>query len=146
MSHSAVASTPESELLVVQEAARLITRSADPEPAIQGILRLLSQLLGLNRGRVLLPDSESGTLQIQYAYGLTREERERGRYMIGEGISGRVYQTGQVALIQDIDDEPTYLARAVDRATLPDQAVAFIAVPIVIDEYPAGVDTAPRET
>jgi Nif-specific regulatory protein len=59
--------------------------------------------------------------------------------MIGEGITGRVYQTGQLALIQNIDEEPTYLARAVDRTTLPDEAVAFIAVPIVIEEYPAGV-------
>jgi len=139
MANHEIVNTPESELLVVQEAARLITRSTDPEPAIQGILRLLSQLLGLNRGRVLLPNSETGTLEIQYAYGLTQEERARGRYVIGEGVSGRVYQTGQVALIQNIDDEPTYLARAVDRTTLPNEAVSYIAVPIVIEEYPAGV-------
>ena len=139
MANHEIVNTPESELLVVQEAARLITRSTDPEPAIQGILRLLSQLLGLNRGRVLLPNSETGTLEIQYAYGLTQEERARGRYVIGEGVSGRVYQTGQVALIQNIDDDPTYLARAVDRTTLPDEAVSYIAVPIVIEEYPAGV-------
>ncbi len=139
MAESTIATTPESELLVVQEAARLITRSTDPEPAIKGILRLLSQLLGLNRGRVLLPDEESGALEIRYAYGLTADERARGRYMIGEGVTGKVFKTSQLALIQDIDDEPTYLARAVDRTTLPDEAVAFIAVPIVIEEYPAGV-------
>ncbi len=133
------ATTPESELLVVQEAARLITKSSDPEPAIRGILRLLSQLLGLNRGRVLLPCPDDGTLDIRYSYGLTVEERSRGRYMIGEGITGKVFQTGQVALIQDIDQEPTYLARAVDRTTLPNEAVAYIAVPIVLDEFPAGV-------
>ena len=139
MAYSSIATTPEAELLVVQEAARLITKSTDPEPSIQGILRLLSELLGLNRGRVLLPDADTGALEIRYAYGLTREERARGRYMIGEGITGRVYQTGQLALIQNIDEEPTYLARAVDRTTLPDEAVAYIAVPIVIEEYPAGV-------
>ena len=134
-----IASTPESELLVVQEAARLITRSTDPMPAVQGILRLLSQLLGLNRGRVLLPNGEGGALAIEYAYGLTGEERERGRYQIGEGITGRVYQTGQLALIQDIDDEPTYLGRAVGRTTLPDEAVAYLAVPIIQEEKPIGV-------
>lgn len=139
MTHSAIASTPESELLVVQEAARLITKSPDPEPAIKSILRLLSQLLGLNRGRVLLPCPDDATLDIRYAYGLTREERSRGRYMIGEGITGKVFQTGQLALIQNIDEEPTYLARAVDRTTLPNEAVAFLAVPIVIEDYPAGV-------
>ncbi len=139
MPYSQIASTPESELLVVQEAARLITRSSDPAPAVQGILRLLSQLLGLNRGRVLLPDDTSAALKICYAYGLTTEERERGQYRIGEGISGRVYQTGQLALIQDIDYEPTYLGRAVDRTTLPDEAVAYLAVPIVTEEQPVGV-------
>ena len=139
MSPSEIVNTPESELLVVQQAARLITRSTDPEGAVQGILRLLSQLLGLNRGRVLLPESDGNSLEIRFAYGLTRSERERGRYLVGEGITGRVYQSGQVALIQDIDDEPTYLARAVDRTTLPNEAVAFIAVPIVIEEYPIGV-------
>ena len=132
-------STPESELLVVQEAARLITRSPDPEVAIQGILRLLSQLLGLNRGRVLLPEPRSGALRIRFAYGLTAEERERGQYGIGEGVSGRVFQTGQVALVQNIDDEPTYLSRAVERSVLPDEAVAFIAVPIALDDAPIGV-------
>jgi Nif-specific regulatory protein len=139
MNKISIANTPESELLVLQEAARLITRSTDPEPAIRGILRLLSQLLGLNRGRVLLPSTESGELEISFAYGLTEEERSRGRYVIGEGVTGKVFQTGQLALIQDIDDEPTYLARAVDRTTLPDEAVAFIAVPIVMEEFPAGV-------
>jgi Nif-specific regulatory protein len=139
MTNIPIANTPESELLVLQEAARLITRSTEPQPAIQGILRLLSQLLGLNRGRVLLPSSGNGELEIGYAYGLTEEERTRGRYMIGEGVTGKVYQTGQLALIQDIDDEPTYLSRAVDRTTLPDEAVAFIAVPIVMDEFPVGV-------
>jgi len=139
MTSSHTNSTPESELLVVQQAARLITRSAEPGPAIQGILRLLSQLLGLNRGRVLLPDPERTRLDIRYAYGLTAEERQRGSYQAGEGVSGRVFATGQLALIPNIDEEPVYLSRAVDRATLPNEAVAFLAVPIVLEERPIGV-------
>jgi Nif-specific regulatory protein len=50
-----------------------------------------------------------------------------------------VLKTGQVALIQDIDNEPEYLARAVDRATLPQETVAYIAVPILQDEAAVGV-------
>jgi len=129
----------DSELLIIQQAAHLITQSADPEPAIQGILRLLSQLLGLNRGRVVLPNKQTGQLEIKYAYGLTDLERNKGQYHIGEGITGKVYQTGQLALIQNIDEEPTYLIRAVDRVKLPDEAVAYLAVPIILDESPVGV-------
>ncbi|MEJ2061185.1 MAG: sigma 54-interacting transcriptional regulator [Gammaproteobacteria bacterium] len=139
MSASQIPSTPESELLIMQEAVRLITHGSDTGSAIHGILHLLSQLLGLNRGRVLLPDGEGQDLVIRYAYGLTAQERSRGRYVIGEGVTGRVFHTGQVALIQDIDDEPTYLRRAVDRATLPDETVAYIAVPIMWEDKPVGV-------
>jgi Nif-specific regulatory protein len=131
--------TAEQEITVLLEAAKLIGKSRDPDGAIYRILGLLSQLLGLNRGRVLLPDPESGQLRIRHAYGLTEQERVRGAYRLGEGVTGRVLKTGQVALIQDIDNEPEYLARAVDRATLPQETVAYIAVPIVQDEATVGV-------
>ncbi len=139
MSEQFIDVTPDSELLVLREAARLIGRSADPEPAIYGTLRLLSQLLGLNRGRVALADRERGVLTIRYAYGLTEEERSRGVYGPGEGITGRVFQSGQVALVQDIDNEQEYLQRAVSREVLPKETVAYIAVPILQDETPIGV-------
>jgi len=131
--------TPEQEITVLLEAAKLIGKSRDPDAAIYRVLGLLSQLLGLNRGRVLLPDPESGQLRIRHAYGLTEAERARGAYSLGEGVTGRVLKTSQVALIQDIDNEPEYLARAVDRATLPQETVAYIAVPILQDEAAVGV-------
>lgn len=134
-----VTATDQSDVVVIEQAARLIAHSTEPEYAIQNILRLLSQLLGLNRGRVLIPDEQSGELHIRYAYGLTADERERGIYGLGEGVSGRVMKTGQTALIQNIDDEPTYLARAVSRTTLPDETVAYLALPLLRDDRPIGV-------
>lgn len=131
--------TEQSDVVVIEQAARLIAHSTEPEYAIQNILRLLSQLLGLNRGRVLIPDEQSGELRIRYAYGLTPEERDRGVYGLGEGVSGRVMKTGQTALIQNIDDEPTYLGRAVSRMTLPDETVAYLALPLLRDDKPIGV-------
>lgn len=127
------------ELLVVQEAARLITRGEDTSEIIHSILHLLSQMLGLNRGRILLKNSDATGINICYAYGLTKREREQGHYYIGEGITGQVFLSGQVALIQNIDEEPNYLARAVDRKQLPDGIVAYIAVPIIREKIPVGV-------
>lgn len=140
----ATAVTPISEsshndLLVIDEVARLIGQSADAEHAISATLRLLSQVLGLNRGRVLLPDTGSGNLGIRYAYGLTTDERARGSYALGEGVTGKVMQTGQTAIVQDIDDEPRYLRRAVGRTTLPPETVAYIAMPLFKDDTAIGV-------
>ena len=117
------------DLLVIHSVSKLIAQSQDSGTLIPGILRIMSEMLGLNRGRVLIPDGNK--LQIQHSYGLTRAEHQRGQYHLGEGVSGRVMESGQIAVVQDIDDEPDMLFRAVDRTTLPPETVSFIAVPII---------------
>ncbi|MBS0370866.1 MAG: sigma 54-interacting transcriptional regulator [Proteobacteria bacterium] len=129
----------EQEQLLIREGIRLLSRGLPPQKAIREMLHLLSELLGLNRGRVVLPDSETGELRIRIAYGLTKAEIERGRYAPGEGITGRVIQTGDTLIVQDIDNEPIYLARSVKRETLPSETVSFIVLSILVDRNVAGV-------
>ncbi len=118
------------ELLVVREAVALLGKSQDEGFVVREILHLLSEFLGLNRGRVVLPDPETGELRIVHAYGLTQEEIARGKYLPGEGITGRVMTGGQTAIVQDVDAEPLFLFRAVAREHLPHETVSFIALPL----------------
>lgn len=118
------------EMLVIREAIALLGKSRDEAFVVREILHLLSEFLGLNRGRVILPDPAAETLRIVYAYGLTQQEIERGEYRRGEGITGRVMQSGETVIVQDVDAEPGFLFRAVDRARLPKEVVSFIALPI----------------
>lgn len=129
----------EQEQLLIRESIRLLSRGLEPDKAIREMLHLLSELLGLNRGRVVLRDGQTDELAIRVAYGLTRDEMARGRYRMGEGITGRVMQSGEVLIVQDIDAEPAYLARAVDRNSLPEGTVSFIAMPILVDQVISGV-------
>ena len=151
------------ERLLLSEVLKLVGRSLAPEVVIREMLHLLSELLGLNRGRLVLLDDEdppalapaatalassrqrpSGAsrprqARICHAYGLTRREMNRGRYRVGEGITGLVLQTGQSVLVQDIDQEPRFLFRSVAREDLPPQTVAFLAFPVEIDRRTVGV-------
>ena len=132
------------ELLLMREVMRLAGQSLSPERVLHEMLHLMSELLGLNRGRVVLADSqpEPGqprTASIQYAYGLTRDETQRGRYAWGEGVTGRVLATGLPAIVQDIDAEPVFLFRTVPRKQLPPETVAFIALPIKLNHATIGV-------
>ncbi|MFI9654626.1 sigma 54-interacting transcriptional regulator [Guyparkeria sp. GHLCS8-2] len=138
------ADSADAELLVVHEATQWLSHLNDPDTVIGRMLRLLSQITGLNRGRVVLPDASGEFMEIRYAYGLSSDERERGRYRVGEGVTGRVMRTGQVAVVQNIDEEPIYLTRAVERDTLPQETVAFLAVPILNEDQPMGVLGAHR--
>jgi Nif-specific regulatory protein len=118
------------ELLVVREAVALLGKSQDEAHVVREILHLLSEFLGLNRGRVVLPDPETGELRIVHAYGLTQDEITRGKYLPGEGITGRVMTGGQTAIVQDVDAEPLFLFRAVARENLPPETVSYIALPL----------------
>lgn len=118
------------ELLVFREAVALLGKSQDEAYVVREILHLLSEFLGLNRGRVVLPDPESGELRIAHAYGLTQDEIARGKYLPGEGITGRVMTSGQTAIVQDIDAEPLFLFRTVKRENLPQETVSYIALPL----------------
>ncbi|ABE46725.1 sigma-54 interaction domain-containing protein [Polaromonas sp. JS666] len=148
------------ELLLMSEVMRLVGKSLAPEVVLREMLHLMSELLGLNRGRIVLADfvgdialqgladrkpatraagAPAPQSAIRYAYGLTREEMARGRYGPGEGITGRVLATAQPIIVQDIDAEPQFLARSVARAQLPPDTVAFIALPIEVNREVIGV-------
>jgi Nif-specific regulatory protein len=134
------------EHLLMREIIGLIGKSLAPGVVLREMLHLLSELLGLNRGRIVLldppdktPASQAGSARICYAYGLTKAEVARGVYVPGEGITGRVLATGQTMLVQDIDAEPQFLARSVTRDQLPQETVAFIALPIAVNGVTVGV-------
>jgi Nif-specific regulatory protein len=127
------------ELLIIREIAKTLGKSLDPAFAIREMLHLLSEFLGLNRGRVLLRDETTGELLVRFAYGLTDQEMGRGRFRPGEGITGRVFASGQTAIVQDIDADSGYLARTVHRSRLPQETVSYIAVPVIFDGRTAGV-------
>ena len=138
-SEQPIGNEPDQDALILSEVADLLGRSLKSSVTIPSVLRLLSQLAGLNRGRVVLPDEGAGTLRIEHAYGLRDEEKQQGIYQTGEGITGYVMETGRVCVVEDVDQEPEFRFRAVQRATLPSEVVSFIAVPIMLDDQPAGV-------
>ena len=123
----------------MSEVMRLVGRSLAPKVVLREMLHLLSEPLGLNRGRIVLADEDAATASIRFAYGLTKAEMALGRYAAGEGITGAVLATGQPIIVQDIDAEPRFLARAVTRARLPQEIVAFIALPIEVNRRTVGV-------
>ena len=132
------------DLTVIHEAARCIGSEGSSQEAVNKILRLMSEMVGLNRGRVLLPDEATGGLRIRYSYGLTQDQVDKGLYSPGEGITGKVMQSKQVAVIQNVDDEQNFLFRAVDREVLPEGVVSYLAVPILKDQDCLGVLAAHR--
>jgi Nif-specific regulatory protein len=132
------------ELLTLRQIARTVARGDDAESRIQDILRHLAVSHGLLRGRVLIADPPANQIYVRYAHGLTAAEMERGRFRVGEGVSGQVFETGVPALVPDVHEERAYLGRIVPRESLPAGAIAFLVVPVVRHHLPIGVLAALR--
>ncbi|MGD8837807.1 MAG: GAF domain-containing protein, partial [Desulfobacteraceae bacterium] len=83
------------ELSAILHISRLLTSSFDLEKNLNAVMASLADRLDMQRGCVFLLDPLSKRLQIVAAYGLSMEEIQRGKYRIGEGIVGRVIETGR---------------------------------------------------
>lgn len=127
------------EMLLLQQVTSLASKQLNTQIVFREILHLMSELLGLNRGRIILLEDNKKFGSIKYAYGLTRQEVERGRYALGEGITGSVLEMGQTIIVQNIDEDHNFLARSVKRENLPQEIVSFYALPIQVDSKTVGV-------
>ena len=54
------------------------------------------------------------------------EEKARGRYKIGEGITGKVVETGEPMVVKDMGAEPLFLNRTQARQDLKGRKFAFL--------------------
>ncbi|CAA9483560.1 MAG: Two-component system response regulator protein, partial [uncultured Sphingomonadaceae bacterium] len=67
----------------------------------------------------------------------TPDEMERGKYALGEGVTGNVVATGRARIIPDLRNEPDFLNRT-GRLAHDTGPLSFICVPIKIEGRTAG--------
>jgi Nif-specific regulatory protein len=127
------------ELTVLYELSHALASNLDFKSVSNQILEILSKKLAMNRGTITVLDKKTGQLSIEAAHGLTKEEIARGKYKIGEGVTGKVVEKGQPMIIPDIGKEPLFLNRTKARGDLNRQNISFICVPIQMKGEMLGV-------
>jgi Nif-specific regulatory protein len=118
------------ELTVLYEISQLIGSTLNCHDVLSDILGTFHSRLGMNRGTITLLKSQTGELEIRAAHGMTEEEVKRGRYLVGEGITGKVVETGEPVAVPQIEKEPLFLNRTRSRDHLKKGDISFICVPI----------------
>lgn len=137
--------TSREELEALYEAACAIGGVLDLRQALMNVLEVLVRHCGMLRPMVSLLSPDKEGVQVEVAHGLSNEAVRRGQYKKGEGITGRVLETGQPTIVPHIDREPMFLGRT--RAGAPKGRVdtSFICVPIHADNKVIGTLSVDRE-
>jgi Nif-specific regulatory protein len=124
----------EQELDILEDISQILGDDIELTQVFQRAISLLSSRLDIRRAALVLLDRATDQLKTVASAGLTVAEQQRGRYAIGEGVTGRVMETGQPAVIPNVAEHPDFLNRTGSRqmeAEAKDQpAISFICVPI----------------
>jgi Nif-specific regulatory protein len=125
------------DFATLAQANQILSNITNLNEGFNRVLKLLEKSLGVVRGAITLLNEESEELYIEAALGLS-EGAHRVRYRIGEGITGRVAESGKPIVIPKVSLEPLFLNRSAERAELSNLDLTFICVPIILNERVIG--------
>lgn len=132
------------ELSLLSEITRIMDRSTDIPNIVRPVLAEMAKQLNMLCGTLTLLNRNTGEIFIEEAYGLTSNQKKRGRYKMGEGITGKVMQTGKTEIVPNISEDANFLNRTGVRNLFPDMEISFICVPIKIGKEVIGALSAYR--
>lgn len=118
------------ELLLLFEISRILEGSLDLRQSIPPVLEAIARHMGMLRGTITLLNRQTGEIFIEEAYGLSASQKQKGRYRLGEGVTGKVIETGTPAVVPRISEDPRFLDRTGARRGGVGGEISFICVPI----------------
>jgi Nif-specific regulatory protein len=117
-------------LALLFEISRLLSDQEHIETVLKLTLERLAASLGIIRGMITIVNRSSREIAIAEAWGLDGPQKNRGRYSPGEGVTGRVIETGDPVAVKRIADEPLFLNRTGARNKAEARDISFVCVPI----------------
>lgn len=127
----AVCGDPLETLSCVLETINDLNASQDLDASFAKVAARLKPALGYDTFAILLLDDLGQNLAFRFAEGYPPEVVAHWRFGLGQGIAGSVAQSGEPALVQDVDLDPRHIATCPLRAQL--------VVPLISKQRTIGV-------
>jgi len=105
--------------------------------ALQRVLAMLEESHGTLAGTIVLQDDDAGDLAVEAASGASGTATP-ARYRIGEGITGRVVQSGRPVVVPRASREPLFLDRSRVFQRSGQKELSYICVPVKTEHKTVG--------
>ena len=127
---------PYRELLALSRVSAAVSGLWDLDAVLVVALDTMLEIMNGTIGGILLIDEQTQTLSYRVYRGLSDKYAEEMHLKMGEGIAGRVAQTGKSVLVEDISTDP----RAAWLTLISTEGLkAFISVPLRAKDTVLGV-------
>ena len=123
------------EMTLLYHISRILDQSLDMRDVVSPVLEALSQFMDMRYATLTLFHRKTGDILIEAAHGLSPQQARRGRYKLGEGVTGQVVLTGKAMIIPKTSESPLFLDKT-RRGKSPD--TSFVCVPIKVGNEVVG--------
>ena len=127
------------EVTLLYHISCVLDQSLDMRDVVMPVLEALSEHMDMKYATLTLLNRKTGDILIEAAHGLSPQQARRGRYKLGEGVTGKVVLTGEPAIIPKTSESPLFLDRT-QRGKRAD--TSFLCVPIKVGQEVAGALSA----
>lgn len=127
------------ELELLYKISSILNQSLDFENVAHPILNVVESTIKVEHATLTLYNRRSGEISIEIAEGLSSKQARKGRYKVGEGITGRVVKTGKPVIIPSVGKDPDFLDRT---GRGKDENKAFLCVPVIMEHQVIGAFSA----
>ena len=124
--------------------SQILATESRQRQMLEEVLDVLHTELGMKRGTIMLLSPDGQELMIEVAHNLSPSQLKSIRYRMGEGITGRVVQSGKPAIVPKVSQEPLFLDKIHKRKAISTDEISFICVPIAIGREVVGTLSADR--
>ena len=125
------------KLTTLLEISQALSGTLDLKAGLHRVLEVLEKHHGLVSSAVMLLREDSKEIFIEAAFGLTADG-QRARYRLGEGITGRVVESGKPVVVPQASHEPLFLGRATPTRAINKHEITLICVPITVHRKTLG--------
>ncbi|HRS97259.1 MAG TPA: sigma 54-interacting transcriptional regulator [Smithella sp.] len=131
------------ELAALHAIAKILAQPGDLREHLEHILQEMSSRLGMQRGMISFLDRETKEIWLDVAHDVNIDGLEV-TYKPGEGITGKVAETGRPMAVANLGQETHFLDRTGARRHLNRAELSFLCVPIIYDSNVVGVLSADK--
>ena len=115
-----------------------VSRTSELKESLLAVLQILYISYNIKSGAVFLSDNNERTLTMEASVGF-KIDAAKSKYRYGEGLVGRIAETGKPIVVPQVSKEPLFLNRMSSWNPETDREQTFIGVPISIDYLTLGV-------
>jgi Nif-specific regulatory protein len=123
---------------ILIEINHAVSRSLELKDSLQATLQILLNGYKVKSGAIFLAEETGKHLDLAASIGY-KMDVSRARFAVGEGLTGRIAESGKPIIVPQVSKEPLYLNKLSSWDPEKKEELSFVGVPIELDYKVLGV-------